>query len=127
MQLVLSQMVFVRWTTRITQRLLLRQLVSISFFPTTTALVTWDCWTLPPPMVVSFSSFLGKEIPLLVPLVCVMKLTTQDSAKNLYSRWIFFPFLDSPTEVTHNPLPKEEEIQWILNEVEHYLSPGKFH
>ncbi|GAB5588461.1 mitochondrial glycerol-3-phosphate dehydrogenase [Umbelopsis nana] len=30
---------------------------------------------------------------------------------------------DSPTEVTHNPLPKEEEIQWILNEVEHYLSP----
>jgi hypothetical protein len=32
---------------------------------------------------------------------------------------------DSPTEVTHNPLPKEEEIQWILNEVEHYLSPGK--
>jgi glycerol-3-phosphate dehydrogenase len=35
--------------------------------------------------------------------------------------------LDSPTEVTHNPLPKEEEIQWILNEVEHYLSPGKFY
>lgn len=35
--------------------------------------------------------------------------------------------IDSPTEVTHNPLPKEEEIQWILNEVEHYLSPGKFH
>ncbi|KAJ2959635.1 hypothetical protein NQZ79_g4901 [Umbelopsis isabellina] len=30
---------------------------------------------------------------------------------------------DSPTEVTQNPLPKEEEIQWILNEVEHYLSP----
>ncbi|KAJ1954621.1 mitochondrial glycerol-3-phosphate dehydrogenase [Dispira parvispora] len=29
---------------------------------------------------------------------------------------------DSPTQVTENPLPKEEEIQWILNEVRRYLS-----
>lgn len=32
---------------------------------------------------------------------------------------------DSPTEVTQNPLPKEEEVQWILDEVSHYLSKGK--
>lgn len=31
---------------------------------------------------------------------------------------------DSPTEVTQNPLPKEEEVQWILDEVSHYLSKG---
>ncbi|KAI8073382.1 FAD dependent oxidoreductase-domain-containing protein [Gongronella butleri] len=30
---------------------------------------------------------------------------------------------DSPTEVTQNPLPKEDEVQWILEEVSHYLSP----
>ncbi|KAF7722136.1 mitochondrial glycerol-3-phosphate dehydrogenase [Apophysomyces ossiformis] len=30
---------------------------------------------------------------------------------------------DSPTEVTQNPLPKEDEIKWILDEVSHYLSP----
>ncbi|KAL1919841.1 uncharacterized protein VTP21DRAFT_1772 [Calcarisporiella thermophila] len=30
---------------------------------------------------------------------------------------------DSPTEVTPNPLPKEEEITWILDEVRRYLSP----
>ncbi|ORX47136.1 DAO-domain-containing protein [Hesseltinella vesiculosa] len=30
---------------------------------------------------------------------------------------------DSPTEVTPNPLPKEDEVQWILEEVSHYLSP----
>lgn len=30
---------------------------------------------------------------------------------------------DSPTEVSQNPIPKEEEIQWILDEVRHYLSP----
>ncbi|KAJ1971357.1 mitochondrial glycerol-3-phosphate dehydrogenase, partial [Dimargaris cristalligena] len=29
---------------------------------------------------------------------------------------------DSPTQVTANPLPKEEEIQWILDEVRGYLS-----
>ncbi|KAI8093066.1 FAD dependent oxidoreductase-domain-containing protein [Halteromyces radiatus] len=29
---------------------------------------------------------------------------------------------DSPTEVTQNPLPKEDEVQWILEEVSHYLS-----
>lgn len=34
--------------------------------------------------------------------------------------------IDSPTEVTQNPLPKEEEIQWILNEVGNYLSPGMY-
>lgn len=31
--------------------------------------------------------------------------------------------IDSPTEVTQNPLPKEDEVQWILEEVSHYLSP----
>ncbi|KAI8981427.1 FAD dependent oxidoreductase-domain-containing protein [Pilobolus umbonatus] len=30
---------------------------------------------------------------------------------------------DSPTEVTQNPMPKEDEINWILDEVSHYLSP----
>ncbi|CAG8814345.1 2506_t:CDS:2, partial [Racocetra persica] len=30
---------------------------------------------------------------------------------------------DSPTELTYNPMPKEEEIQWILNEIRTYLSP----
>ncbi|CAG8443548.1 5470_t:CDS:2 [Acaulospora colombiana] len=30
---------------------------------------------------------------------------------------------DSPTELTYNPVPKEEEIQWILEEVRRYLSP----
>lgn len=30
---------------------------------------------------------------------------------------------DSPTEVSQNPIPKEEEIQWILDEVRRYLSP----
>ncbi|KAG0172621.1 mitochondrial glycerol-3-phosphate dehydrogenase [Apophysomyces sp. BC1034] len=29
---------------------------------------------------------------------------------------------DSPTEVTQNPLPKEDEIKWILDEISHYLS-----
>lgn len=29
---------------------------------------------------------------------------------------------DSPTEVTQNPLPKEDEVKWILDEVSHYLS-----
>ncbi|KAI8878654.1 DAO-domain-containing protein [Backusella circina FSU 941] len=29
---------------------------------------------------------------------------------------------DSPTEVTQNPMPKEDEINWILDEVSHYLS-----
>ncbi|CAO3702969.1 unnamed protein product [Rhizopus stolonifer] len=29
---------------------------------------------------------------------------------------------DSPTEVTQNPIPKEDEINWILDEVSHYLS-----
>ncbi|KAI8362768.1 FAD dependent oxidoreductase-domain-containing protein [Blakeslea trispora] len=30
---------------------------------------------------------------------------------------------DSPTEVTQNPMPKEDEINWILDEVSRYLSP----
>lgn len=30
---------------------------------------------------------------------------------------------DSPSAVEPHPLPKEEEIQWILDEVRHYLSP----
>ncbi|KAI7886252.1 DAO-domain-containing protein [Lichtheimia hyalospora FSU 10163] len=29
---------------------------------------------------------------------------------------------DSPTEVTPNPMPKEDEIKWILDEVSRYLS-----
>ncbi|CAG8609362.1 11509_t:CDS:2 [Ambispora gerdemannii] len=29
---------------------------------------------------------------------------------------------DSPTEVTYNPMPKEEEVQWILDEIRRYLS-----
>ena len=36
---------------------------------------------------------------------------------------------DSPTDVTHNPAPREEDIQFILREVENYLSPevhGRF-
>ena len=30
---------------------------------------------------------------------------------------------DSPTDVTHSPGPREEDIQFILREVENYLSP----
>ncbi|CAG8454782.1 17699_t:CDS:2 [Funneliformis caledonium] len=30
---------------------------------------------------------------------------------------------DSPTELTYDPMPKEEEIQWILDEIRRYLSP----
>ncbi|RUS21830.1 FAD dependent oxidoreductase-domain-containing protein [Endogone sp. FLAS-F59071] len=33
---------------------------------------------------------------------------------------------DTPTEVTQNPLPKEEEITWILDEVARYLNAGNF-
>lgn len=33
--------------------------------------------------------------------------------------------LDSPTEVTPNPMPKEDEVKWILDEVSHYLNQGK--
>ncbi|KAF1806464.1 FAD dependent oxidoreductase-domain-containing protein [Mucor lusitanicus] len=29
---------------------------------------------------------------------------------------------DSPTEVSANPVPKEDEVEWILQEVAHYLS-----
>ncbi|KAI7874127.1 DAO-domain-containing protein [Lichtheimia hyalospora FSU 10163] len=29
---------------------------------------------------------------------------------------------DSPTEVTPNPMPKEDEVKWILDEVSHYLN-----
>lgn len=30
---------------------------------------------------------------------------------------------DSPSEVTQNPVPKQDEIDWILSEVRRYLSP----
>ncbi|KAK8039932.1 glycerol-3-phosphate dehydrogenase- mitochondrial precursor [Apiospora rasikravindrae] len=30
---------------------------------------------------------------------------------------------DEPTKISQNPLPDEKSIQWILNEVSHYLSP----
>lgn len=30
---------------------------------------------------------------------------------------------DSPTNLSQNPIPDEKEIQWILDEVDHYLSP----
>ncbi|KAL2133585.1 hypothetical protein VTI74DRAFT_2060 [Chaetomium olivicolor] len=30
---------------------------------------------------------------------------------------------DEPAEISQNPLPDEKSIQWILNEVSHYLSP----
>lgn len=30
---------------------------------------------------------------------------------------------DTPTELSYNPLPKEAEIQFILSEIRHYLSP----
>ncbi|ROW12965.1 hypothetical protein VPNG_04755 [Cytospora leucostoma] len=30
---------------------------------------------------------------------------------------------DKPAQITKDPLPDEESIQWILNEVSHYLSP----
>ncbi|WVQ71003.1 hypothetical protein IAR50_000528 [Cryptococcus sp. DSM 104548] len=30
---------------------------------------------------------------------------------------------DSPTEVSQNPVPEEKQIQWILDEVRHYLAP----
>ncbi len=37
---------------------------------------------------------------------------------------LFFHNADSPTEVTQSPMPKEDEINWILDEVSHYLSAG---
>ncbi|KAL1836781.1 hypothetical protein VTJ49DRAFT_4652 [Mycothermus thermophilus] len=30
---------------------------------------------------------------------------------------------DNPAEITDTPMPDEDSIQWILNEVKHYLSP----
>ncbi|CAK7197758.1 mitochondrial glycerol-3-phosphate dehydrogenase [Sporothrix eucalyptigena] len=30
---------------------------------------------------------------------------------------------DEPSKITKNPLPDEKSIQWILNEISHYLSP----
>jgi len=30
---------------------------------------------------------------------------------------------DSPTEVTHQPAPREQDIQFILKEIKNYLSP----
>lgn len=30
---------------------------------------------------------------------------------------------DSPTNLTHHPEPREQDIQFILNEVKNYLSP----
>lgn len=30
---------------------------------------------------------------------------------------------DSPTKLSQNPIPDEKEIQWVLDEVDHYLSP----
>ncbi len=30
---------------------------------------------------------------------------------------------DSPSKISQDPIPGEEEIQWILDEVRHYLSP----
>lgn len=31
---------------------------------------------------------------------------------------------DAPTEITYDPKPKEEEIEFILSEVSHYLDPS---
>lgn len=71
-------------------------------------------------MVVSFSSCHGKETPLPVQLV-----SFKISINNLKLTQFFFHHIDSPTEVTQNPMPKEDEINWILDEVSHYLSAGK--
>jgi len=32
---------------------------------------------------------------------------------------------DSPTVVTYAPQAREEEVQWILDEIKRYLSPGR--
>lgn len=32
---------------------------------------------------------------------------------------------DSPTKITYDPKPTEEEVDFILREVKHYLSPGR--
>lgn len=37
-----------------------------------------------------------------------------------------FLTLDSPTKVDPNPVPGDEDINWILKEVGNYLSPGNF-
>ena len=31
---------------------------------------------------------------------------------------------DSPTELTHLPMPREEDIKFILSEIKAYLSPN---
>lgn len=39
-------------------------------------------------------------------------------------RLVCFPgTTDSPTELTHNPAPTENEVQFILSEIRNYLSP----
>jgi hypothetical protein len=69
-------------------------------------------------MVVLFSSCPGKEIQLQEQQVFHHEYKFLAFAKYLY-------FLqDSPTEVTQNPMPKEDEVNWILDEVSHYLSSG---
>jgi len=30
---------------------------------------------------------------------------------------------DAPTDISHNPIPGEKEIDWILSEIRHYLAP----
>jgi hypothetical protein len=35
--------------------------------------------------------------------------------------------VDSPSEITHNPVPSEKDIKWILEEVSRYLGTGKLY
>ena len=50
---------------------------------------------------------------------------TLPSQYSFFSR-LHFHNIDTPTDLTHYPEPSEQEINFILNEVKHYLSPGTY-
>lgn len=41
-----------------------------------------------------------------------------------WEKWTIAGTTDVPCEVTHHPSPTEKDIQFILNEIRHYLSPS---
>ena len=49
--------------------------------------------------------------------------TIAGTTGTLYSLLCAIHSIDTPTAVTYDPKSSEEEIQFILNEVSHYLSP----
>ncbi|XP_004345777.2 glycerol-3-phosphate dehydrogenase 2 [Capsaspora owczarzaki ATCC 30864] len=54
---------------------------------------------------------------------CSAKLWRSHCAPELLQNMTIAGTTDAPTKVSANPMPTEEEIDFILNEVRHYLSP----